>query len=55
MDPVFLALLAKHGIETVMGIIDAWKKAGEPSEAEIREAMITKQPGDYFKPKGGEE
>jgi hypothetical protein len=50
MDPVFLALLAKYGFETVLNIIQGWQRSGEPTPEQIREAYITKPPDEYFKP-----
>ena len=49
MDPVFIALLAKYGIDAVIGIVAAWKQSGEPTTEQIREAFIGKKPEDYFK------
>lgn len=49
MDPIFIAMLAKLGIDTAINLIDAWKKSGEPTPEEIRQAFIDKKPEDYFK------
>ena len=48
MDPIFIAVLAKYGIDAVIQIIDAWKVSGEPTPEQIREAFIDKKPEDYF-------
>ena len=50
MDPVFIAMLAKFGIDAVVSIVQSWKESGEPTPEQIREAFITKKPEDYFKP-----
>lgn len=49
MDPIFIAVLAKYGIDAVIAIIDAWKQSGEPTPEQIRQAFIDKKPEDYFK------
>jgi len=49
MDPVFIALLAKYGIDVVIQIINAWKDSDNPSPEKIRELFIDKKPEDYFK------
>jgi hypothetical protein len=49
MDPILIAYLAKLGIDTVVGVVAAWKESGEPTPEQIREAFITKKPEDYFK------
>lgn len=49
MDPIFIATLAKYGIDTVIQIIDAWRQSGEPTADQIRAAFIEKKPEDYFK------
>lgn len=49
MDPVFLAMLAELGVETVIDMIGAWKKAGEPTDEEIRALFIEDKPEDLFK------
>lgn len=48
MDPIFIAMLAKLGIDTAVQLIAAWKDSGQPTEDEIRAAFITKRPEDYF-------
>ena len=48
MDPIFIASLAKYGIDAVIGIINAWKQSGEPTAEQIRQAFIDKKPEDYF-------
>jgi hypothetical protein len=54
MDPVFIAYLAKFGIDTVTGIVQAWQQSGEPTPEQIRVAFITKKPEDYFRDPGPE-
>ena len=49
MDPLLIAYCAKLGIDTITGIINAWKDSGEPTADQIRQAFITKSPEDYFK------
>jgi len=49
MDPVFLAMLAKLGVETVIDVIGAWKKAGEPTDEEIRALFIEDKPEALLK------
>ena len=49
MDPVFLAMLAKLGIDTVVGLVKSWQASGEPTEEQIREAFLTLRPEDYLK------
>lgn len=44
-----IALLARLGIEAGIELIETWKKAGEPTAEEIRQAFIDKKPEDYFK------
>jgi len=52
MDPLLIAYMAKLGIDTVLGIVAAWKESGEPTPDQIREAFIAKKPEDYFKQEG---
>lgn len=49
MDPIFIAVLAKFGIDAVIAIIDSWKASGTPTAEQIRQAFIDKKPEDYFK------
>ncbi|MDD2901825.1 MAG: hypothetical protein PHU44_05270 [Syntrophales bacterium] len=49
MDPVFLAMLAKLGLEMVIGVIGALKRAGEPTDEEIRALFIEEKPEDLLK------
>lgn len=49
MDPVFIAMLAKFGIDAVCQIVASWKASGEPTPDQIRAAFIDKKPEDYFK------
>ena len=49
MDPVFLALLVKLGVETVIDVIRDWKNAGEPTPEQIREAFIEKTPEELMR------
>lgn len=49
MDPVLIAMLAKLGVETVLDVIQAWKKSGEPTTEEIRALKIDKAPETYFR------
>ena len=49
MDPIFIAMLAKYGIDVVIQIVKAWNDSGSPTPDQIREAFITKKPEDYFK------
>lgn len=49
MDPIFIAMLAKFGIDTVTTIIKSWNDSGNPTKEQIQEAFITKKPEDYFK------
>ena len=49
MDPVFIAYLAKFGIDTVLGILAAYKDSGAPTNEQIRGAFIDKKPEDFFK------
>jgi hypothetical protein len=48
MDPLLVAWLAKLGIDTVLGVLAAWKESGEPTPDQIRAAFIDKKPEDYF-------
>jgi hypothetical protein len=52
MDPLLIAYMAKLGIDTVLGIVAAYKDSGEPTADQIREAFIVKKPEDYFKQEG---
>jgi hypothetical protein len=49
MDPLLIAYMAKLGIDTVLGIVAAYKESGEPTADQIRAAFIDKKPEDYFK------
>lgn len=49
MDPVFVAMLAKYGIEAILEITQAWKTAGEPTPEQIRALKDIKDPEEYFK------
>jgi len=49
MDPVFLAMLAKLGVKTVIEVMGAWKKAGEPTDEEIRALFIEDKPKNLLK------
>ncbi len=51
MDPVFLAMLAKLGVETVLDLLGSWKRSGMPSDEDIKALYITKEPEDYFEDK----
>ena len=42
-------MLAKLGEETVVGMIGAWKKAGEPTDMEIWALFIEDKPEDLLK------
>ena len=48
MDPVFLAMLAKLGVETVLDVIGSWKRSGMPSDEDIKALYINKEPEEYF-------
>ena len=48
MDPIFIAMLAKYGIDAVIQIVKSWNDSGNPTPDQIREAFITKKPEDYF-------
>jgi hypothetical protein len=48
MDPLLIAYMAKLGIDTVLGIVAAYKESGEPTPEQIREAFIVKKPEEYF-------
>jgi len=48
MDPLLIAYMAKLGIDTVLGIVAAYKDSGEPTPAQIRAAFIDKKPEEYF-------
>jgi hypothetical protein len=50
MDPVFVATLAKYGIEAVLEITQAWKQAGEPTREQIEALKNLKDPEAYFQP-----
>jgi hypothetical protein len=41
-------MLAKLGVETVLDVIQAWRKSGEPTAEQIRALRIEKLPEDYF-------
>ena len=49
MDPIFIALLAKFGVETIIEIIQSWRASGEPTPEQIREAFINLKPEDFFR------
>jgi len=51
MDPVFLAMLAKLGVETVLDVIGSWKRSGMPSDDDIKGLYIEKEPEEYFEKK----
>jgi hypothetical protein len=48
MDPIFIAVLAKYGIDAVTQIIASWQSSGSPTPEQIRAAFIEKKPEDYF-------
>jgi hypothetical protein len=51
MNSVLLAMLTKLGVETVIDVIGAWKRAGEPSDEEIRALFfIEDKPKGLLKP-----
>jgi hypothetical protein len=52
LDPLLIAYLAKFGIDTVLGIVAAYKESGEPTADQIRAAFIDKKPEDYFRDPG---
>jgi hypothetical protein len=48
MDQIFLAMLAKLGVETVLDVIGSWKRSGMLSDEDIKALYINKEPEEYF-------
>ena len=49
MDPVFLAILVKLGVETVIDVIGTWKQAGEATDEKTRALLKEDKPEDLLR------